>query len=770
MKKRTFLRSALSSAIALASLSTLAANSEIEQVIVYGEKQERSLQDTAASVAVMTAEDLERLPVFDLQDVFSRTANVSSRNPGDPRTDFTIRGVRSDGTTGEGNGYTASIIVDGATLGAESLNFGGLGVWDLAQVEIFRGPQGTLQGRNTLMGAIVAKTQDPTFEADGRAQVQIGNNNTRRTSIAYGNAIIDDTLAFRISADKYQTDGAIDNITRGTDDHAKRDRQEVRAKLLWKPTDDLDVKLTVSRMDNDVGASNAVRYDDPFSYEAVSNIQDDNHTTGDMAIVDIRWDLNDKLTLTSISAYTDDNYDRFDDYEGGAAEGNFIDQNYAGTGWSQEFRFNYVDENFSAVGGLFMAETKRTTDYYLESVFPTYVFRGSAVAGYLAHPAYGPVLLGLASGDANIAAFLAGNLYDDNMPATVAVDNLTENFNETKNYAIFGEATWTLDAWSFTAGLRYDRESLDNTALTRTGATPIGSIDNTVEIIPGTGVTQAILVDATLSALGNTAPENNSDTTYSAVLPKAVVTYNWTDDLALSLLAQKGYRAGGVSVNQQTGAVSEFDAEYTWNYELSLRSQWYDQRLTVNANLYHIDWEDQQISVSPTGSQYDLFTDNAGKSQLQGIELEVSAQVTDNLELYGTFGYSKTEFKEFSTLSGGSTVDYAGNEFRDAPGYTGNLGVNYQNGNLQASVDATFQDKSYTDNENTRDNDSRALLNARLGYDIDASWTVAVWATNLLDREYVTSIYSRNPSFPIAQDTVTVGSPRSFGASVNYQF
>lgn len=779
MKSHTFIRTALSVAVSLAASCALAekqTGNQLETVVVYGEKQGKSLQDTAASVAIMTAEQLESLPLFTINDVFSRTANVASQNGGSQRTDFTIRGVRSDGTTDTGgSGYTASVIVDGATLGAEALNYGGLGIWDLEQVEVFRGPQGTLQGRNTLMGAIVAKTKDPTYDTEGSLQLQVGNYNTRRYSGAIGSAIIDDTLSFRLSVDKYETDGPIDNITRNDDDSAFTDREEIRGKLLWEPTDDLYAKLTLSQVRNDVGAPYSVRDDDPFSYESLSDIQDKNLTKSEMAIIEVGYEFSEQLTLTSISAYTDDDYDRYDDYESSAIPGNFIEQHYAGRGWSQELRLNFNNETFTAVGGLYAASYDRTTDYYLENIYPTALFRGTAVSAYTSNTQINQLMgmhLSYYQGinpSLNSIEDLAGYLYDTNMPAQVAAEYLSEASQNKDNYAAFGEVTWNINSdWSITAGLRYDYEKLDR--LDRTDATVShdSTLDNTTDLFPlypPVVVTQEYLVNTTIGGLVSSQPLTETNATYDAWLPKGVITYHWSDDISTSFLVQKGYRAGGVAQNQQTGEAIEFDPEYTWNYEFSLRSQWWDKRLTVNANIYHIDWEDQQVNVSPSGDQYDVYVDNAGKSVLQGMELEVSAFVTDNLEIFGNYGYSKTEFKDFESTN----YDYAGNEFRQAPRNTATLGFNFRSGNFQATMDVNFEDKSYVDNENTRESDSRALVNGRIRYDLN-QWVLSAWVTNLFDREYVTSHYQRNPVYPVAQDLVGVGAPRMFGAGVSYQF
>ncbi len=755
LSRHTLLHSAIITWSLSASVCAEVERQEMESIVVYGEKQERSVQDTAASVAVMNAESLERAPIFTVRDIFARTANVNSMNEGGNRTDFAIRGVRVDGVTGSGNGRTAAVFVDGSALGAEATNYGGLGVWDLEQVEIFRGPQGTLQGRNSLMGAIVAKTKDPTFEPEGAVQLQLGQFNTRRYSGAFGNRITD-TLAFRISADRHVTDGEINNVTRDDDRHDYRERNEYRAKLLWQPSDALDIKLTWSRMKTDVGAGNTVRDDDPHSFEALSDVKDRNRTWATATTLESNYDLNEQWSLTLINSKNRDDYDRMDDYESSSVPGNFIDQEYGGLATAHELRFNVDTSAVRGVGGIYIANTRRDTDYDLRNIYETSLFRNQALSVYSAQ--YG---LDEATG---------GFLYDTYMPATVPVNYTSLGSQWTKNRALFGELTLDLNyQWSVTAGLRYDREEMertDGTILSLQAETNT----NTNPVIPGASITVADLVNGTLAAFEQAGGSLKSDATYSAWLPKAVVSYHASDDLSVSVLAQKGYRAGGAVKSLSTGSVVEFDPEFTWNYELSVRSQWLDRRLTLNANVYYIDWRDQQVEVSQSGDSQDRVTVNAGESVLKGLEVEMNAQVTDNLFAYGTYGYSRTRFTTFKTLGpDGGDVDYSGHEFRAAPRHTANVGLDYAYRDWAFGMDSSFQGAHFTQNDNKKKTDGRVLFNGRIAH----QWhdlEVSAWGTNLLNRRYVSSEFERSEVFPEAQDTVYLGPPRTLGMGVKYDF
>lgn len=152
---------------ATALLSTTAiAEQTTEEVIVLGEKQEKNIQDLPSSVALITADQLSDSTIQDFNDVYARTANVVSLRSGNESL-FAIRGISVQGLSDNPNSFTAGVTVDDVALDNLSIRYGTMGVWDIQQIEIFRGPQGTLQGRSSLAGAINIKTQDPTYEWGG---------------------------------------------------------------------------------------------------------------------------------------------------------------------------------------------------------------------------------------------------------------------------------------------------------------------------------------------------------------------------------------------------------------------------------------------------------------------------------------------------------------------------------------------------------------------------------------------------------------------------
>nr|WP_316626945.1 TonB-dependent receptor plug domain-containing protein [uncultured Brevundimonas sp.] len=203
----------------------------LEEIIVTGEKTDRALQDTPTSVGVTTARRIEREAIQTLGEVFERTANLTETYG---HAGFTIRGIGNQGVSGGGDAALATIYVDGAPM-PPTLTFSGpTDAWDVRQIEIFRGPQSTLQGLNALAGSVVIRTVEPGFDWDLRARAIIADPKETAFAVAGGGPLIKDELAFRVSAEKRDGDGFVHNETRDAPEDPI-DKLTVRARLLWTP-------------------------------------------------------------------------------------------------------------------------------------------------------------------------------------------------------------------------------------------------------------------------------------------------------------------------------------------------------------------------------------------------------------------------------------------------------------------------------------------------------------------------------------------------------
>ncbi|MEM8700147.1 MAG: TonB-dependent receptor, partial [Pseudomonadota bacterium] len=222
-----------------------------DEILVQGELQTRSVQDTLTSVAVITGEELEGRPASGVFDVIERTAGASLGANGES---VVIRGVTAGGLGGGAPVITTSI--DGARVDAGRFSGNALeSTWDLQQIEVLRGPQSTQTGRNALAGAIVVRSADPVHDLEIKARAEIGNANTLEGAFAVNVPVIEDTLALRVSLDRKQTDGFVSNPTLGGIDVDDRADTTLRTSLLFEPSDNFSAIFKYTRIETDSSAN-----------------------------------------------------------------------------------------------------------------------------------------------------------------------------------------------------------------------------------------------------------------------------------------------------------------------------------------------------------------------------------------------------------------------------------------------------------------------------------------------------------------------------------
>lgn len=715
----------------------------IEEVIVTGQKIERSLQDTPSSVAVVTDMMIEEQGIRDFFEVMERTANIHGQ-PGDR---FNIRGIDAFNVTGHTNSYLASVYVDNAVMPYRVSQQGAFSTWDLQQVEVLRGPQSTLQGRNSLAGAVMINTRNPSYEWDSRFRVTGGQDGREEKAVAFGGALIEDELAFRVAGETKDLDGFNKNITRNENSDFF-ESENYRAKLLWEPSamPGLTALLSYHYIEADEGqdwVNVPAAGGNPFSNRVVDfNDEIREFTDTKITTLELNYEINDELSLTSISAYSDADYGYVWDGDQTARPGSVQTSQRNDTTFSQELRLNFDYGDFKGLVGLYYSDLDVEED--------TGGLRDLTLAELGITSA--TILQGLnarAGGFTQADADLIFAQYGPFDPIGVQSDQASENTVE--SMAIFMDASFRInDRWEVFGGLRWDREeqktvqasqrSIDS-ALPDPNSSPYSGTPLQAALTQVNGLLHGFAANAS-------TPTISRSDEFDEVLPKLGVTYHWNEDLNASLSYQKGYRSGGVSYNLGGAYTYSFDPEYTDNYELSLRSQWLDRRLTLNANLFYLDWTDQQIRIQLSGNRFDTETRNAGKSEVKGLEVESSYMLNEELTVYGSVGYAKSEFKDFSATINGALRDFSGRSFAHAPEVTANLGFTYRHAQgFMVNASANYAGDSNSTNTpgtvtNPGDanydlkNDSRWLVNLRAGYEWQ-NWAAYVQVTNLLDEEYI---------------------------------
>lgn len=712
----------------------------IEEVIVTGEKIARSLQDTPTSVAVLNDIKLSEQNIIDLNDAFDRIANVSSSFGG---SSFTIRGISNLNVSGGGQGDLATVYIDGSPLPRNATLSGPFDIWDVSGVEVFRGPQSTLQGRNTLAGAVIVNTANPTYEWTGRVRAIASTAaEEKRLGVALGGPIIDSQLAFRVAAEVTDTDGLVQNPTRGEFADA-RDSVFLRAKLLVEPAaaPDLSVLLSYTRDEREFGDATAlVDVVDGFENRQIfSNRQGLDNAYADIGVATINYDFSDALALTSISAVNVVRRERQTDGDLTAEDLEFSISESEATTYTQELRLEVNTQRLTGVIG----------GYYAKLDIPDEVLNTTIGVDLVNDLGLVNTLVGGFGLDVPTANFVA-SFYAD----PLLVQSVSRNPTETETVAIFADFNYQLtDDLRLIGGFRYDSEKQDigtgsEVSIVSTLPNPADFAPQLAPLIAGVnGFAQAQALAA------NTDPIALSSPSFGAFLPKLGISWDIADERSLSFTAQRGYRSGGVGVNQARATTFQFDQEFIWNYELAWRSRWLDGALTLNANAFYIDWSDQQVTVQLSSNVFDFETQNAGSSRVLGFELESSYIISENLEVYGSVGFSDTRFNDFNVQIGSEVTDFSGNEFPDSPRWTLAGGLTWHNDdglflNLNGNYrTATFPLASVTQTERVLS--ARFLLNFKLGWE-NENFGVYITGDNVLDDAHIERL------FPFAPDVANV--------------
>jgi len=720
----------------------------VDTITVKGEKAERSLQDTQTSAVVFDRERIEREVAFDLDDIFLRIPNV---NASAFTSSVAIRGINRNGVGNTGTGVTSNIFVDGAPLATFGLSFGLQSLWDVERVEVLRGPQSTVQGRNSLAGAIYIETADPTYAWESRGRVRFAELGGRQYSAVLSGPLIDRQLAVRMAVDYQLDDGQVNNAVTG-EDADFQDALTFNGKLLWEPSSipALRAELIANYSETDRGDF-SLNPPGPFGspeFEAWRPFRSpdfgapqDNQTDNFRILGDFAYELSDSMTLRSITTWEEVDRARtlgspqdpaqFDD--------NGINDDRVET-FSTELRLNVDAGAFSGLAGLYYFDEDIQTDFNILTNLQRQV------------------------------------LFPINPPESV-VDARLLTETVTENFAVFAEGRYEVsEHWAVSFGARFDTEEFE-TSGTRSQL----SVDpaSCLATIPQPTPDGVIFIDVPCQALLPSSDEPAQSVDFDAFAPRGSLIYRFDRDRSLAFSVQRGFRAGGSFVTADPGTgevvVGTFDPEFLLNYELALRSQWFDRRLTVNANVFFSDWKDQQVSIpGPSGSQFDTRIVNAGESELYGAELTLDAFLGSGFSAFASFGYLHTEFTDFPF----GVVNLDGNEFPNAPEFSFSGGLSWESFNgwfIDANVNHTAEQFSTVDNLAINSVGSFTLVNGRAGYRKD-HFSIYAFANNLLDENFLTRANFRSivPGTgalnTLDPGSVNLGRPRVVGVALEFGF
>ncbi|MEM6413759.1 MAG: TonB-dependent receptor [Pseudomonadota bacterium] len=666
-----------------------------DEIIVTGTKQGLTLQEANVSVEVFTEQRIDEEALFSLDDLLTRTPNV---NLAGSTSDLSIRGIPRSGVGNAGQGVTSNIYLDGAPLATTALSFGFDSLWDVQQVEVLRGPQSTVQGRNALSGSVVINTKDPTYdwEIGGRARYE--ELNGQQFSGVVSGPIIDDQLAFRTVIDYQSTDGFITNGIDGSN-FDNRENLLLRGKILAEPSaiPNMRAEIIIDYNDSTLGdtssvveAGNAVTDDEFRSFNFFDRITVDAPRRNDAETVrvisDLSYELNNTLTLRGIGTFEDTKRDSVI----GSREilplipvplvGSDTDSTKT---YSGEVRLEYDLGRFSGFFG----------GYYFQDTVDNFTQGITLVSANVVFPV-------------------------DPTDSLISGDLIEKN--ETQNYAFYGQTRFELnDRWTISAALRYDNEEFNTTGLVNSNASV--SPESCTVTVPGSELDLPIasLVIPCTAGVELFIPQSDAtpqSARFDVFLPRGAITYNLNEDFSIFFSGQRGYRAGGTFVQQTPSEtiLGTFGPEFITNYELGFRGLFMENRLRLNGNIFFSEITDQQLTIpGASGADPDEAVVNAGRSEIYGLELSGDYDANDDLTFYGSLGFLRAEIRDFEFATGPFASplnqqfqNLSGNTLPDSPALSLTFGGNYDHPSgvfLNASVN--YQTKSQSAIENLNAND-----------------------------------------------------------------
>ena len=685
----------------------------LEEIVVTARKREESLQETPISITAFSADALRQANMIDLRDIGKYTPGMSFTSYGMGSSEagaMFLRGIgQSDHmvTTDPGVGLYIDGVYVGRNQGAA------LDLLDLERVEVLRGPQGTLFGKNTIGGAVNVVSRKPSMENGGEVELTVGDDG-RFNLLASGELALSGRTALRASVQRKKRDGVGEQIFTG-DESGDEDSVSARAQLFWQGDGaefSLVADMTRARQaamphsfyahapwlgistcyTDGAGAEPYVPCPpgvegDPFDSYSLDDLDTEQDLFGVSA--NWAWDLNDQISFKSITAYRDMEYLGNLEFDGAPQ----VVIHYLESGKSDQF-----SQEFQLVG-----ENDASTLNWIAGAY------------YFTEDGH--------------------NLQDDDQFG--ALDQ-RRSAVKTDSYALFGQGTLDLtEQVSLTAGLRYTNEEKDYDlvyrSLTRDGQQALNEQGQPVYRV---------------------APTSLGDS-WDAVSGTVSVQYSVTEGAMLYATYSRGFRSGGFAARpSRPSSVGVYDPEYVDMYEVGLKADALDNRLRANIALYTSDYDDYQAQVNALADAFDTRTLNAAKAEIDGVELELTAILSPNVRVLGTFSYTDAQiakvdidpslnanFAKGSRLPYVSKWTYSISPQVDVPTPNG--------GSLLWRADYAYRSAFFGQIANAPEEreGSYGLFNARVEYlSPDERWSLAAYGVNLADKKY-TRVRNYFPGF-----------------------
>jgi iron complex outermembrane receptor protein len=748
------------------------ATAAVETVVVTARRRAEEAQEVPVALSVINVQQIESTGTYNVGQLTQLVPSVQFFSSNPRNTAITIRGLgTSFGLTNDGLESGVGLYIDQVYMSrpaAATFDF-----VDIDHVEVLRGPQGTLFGKNTTAGAISVSIKQPTFEREIDAETSAGNYGFLQGKASISGPIVGDVLAARLSVTGTLRDGLIQNVTTGKEVNNQNNFGS-RLQFLYRPNDKFSLRLagdynhqqsiccalgfvgvgtTLKSANRQFPALAAAAAYTPASLDPFDRVTDTNSPAkanqvfgGISAIAD--WDIG-PATLTSISAWRTWNWDPASDRDFTRLSIQTISANPDNQNqYSQEFR---VASNGS-----------NTIDYVAGIYYYRQKIAGTPRAQYGAD-----ATRWLLPQDLTLPAGLLDGYRVDG-----------QAHSDTKSYAAFAQATWNVTpALHLTPGLRYTYEE------------KLGSFDQTVSGgLPPANANE--LTRKNSIAANQSYSANFDDGSLSGQFNAA---YDVTRDMLAYATYSQGHKSGGINLagipSDANGnpvlATAVIKPENATTYELGLKNQLFDRKVTLNLAAFLNEVRDYQVNVVDSGpGALRGYLANIKKVSSRGLEFDAAFAPTEDLSGYLSGAWSEGKYDSFSNgpcpleLIGNSTTscDLSGRPLPGLSRWSVSAGAEYRfplamfDSTGYAGVDASYRSAAYSDASDSKylQIGGYSLLNLRAGLITADNWEIFLWAKNIFDTRYFQYLQAQTGNSGAVFGLV--GDPRTFGVTLRVEY
>ncbi|SEN76689.1 iron complex outermembrane recepter protein [bacterium A37T11] len=688
------------------SISMPPSSLRLDEATVSALRQEENPKQAPVSLSVVSPKQIADQNIWNIRDLTALVPNLNLANPGDNRNVSSIRGIGS-------SSYTPAIAtyVDG--VNQFSLDTYIPDLYDIARIEVLRGPQGTLYGRSAMGGVINVITRQPTNQLQGNIEATIGNEGQQRYQLSLRAPLVKDKLYLGAAGLFNKTEGYYTNDFNGS----HYDKQHLgmgNYYLKYLPSTSLSFTLNYKHAANRnhgafplvFGTADALSNPYHLDQNAITEMVDNSQN----ASLVVKYS-GKKIDFTSQTAYQSNHryYKDPIDEDFSSLDGLSLINNYGNKWnnvhvWTEEFRFSSPAASNSRFGW----------------TLGSYLFTQNNPTKQGTH--YGAD---------------AGNLGAPDVDFTT----ISTNKATTRGVAFFGQANYQIaEALKVTTGLRYDYEY--------NKLTNLGEYEK----------------DETMSV---TEPYSAGSTHYSSFSPSASLLYTLNTASNVYFSYSMGFRPGGLTqVSGETGqAFLPFKSEYSNNYEVGIKNELWDHRLRINLAAFLSGIRDAQVPTLVLPEAITV-TKNTGKMNSKGLELETEANPAKHVRILYSFGYTHATYSDYNTAGENENVQLKGNKPVFTPDITSMLAIQYEisiSSSVLIKVGGGWKavGKQYYDLANQISQGSYHLFNANLGADV-CGYELTFWGQNLADKTYIDYAYD----FGAAH----LARPRTYGLTVRKTF